>query len=649
MYGKAVDLYRTFIATYAESDYIYEFSFLEGEALYWSERYPEAIAQYKWVRDHRDLGTRYYIDAARSVVQSYEAEAQREVAAGKLQPLKVPTVAELKALPPPLAAAADPADLPRAPGRVRQLPEHRRRSQGRAAAGHQRRADQPGVPPHRRRDRAVRQGDGQVLRLGRGRRPPRTASWRSTRRQANFDAIEATNKRFISAKCGDEKAIAARDVAEPLAQLLARRRAATRRASTPPAAEAFYRFYKTAADNDPDLPVALYNAAVAYKLADRPKTAIALFKEFTENPAKAFTRQPVLPRRDAAARRRATRPRSTTTTRSRPTSTLYDTTKQGQAARHQAARAAARREAADARPDRPRRDVQRRVRRPSSAATSRRRSSSTPSTARSSPIAARRTARCGRSPGIYRQQGDINHDDRDARPLARALRQGPRQRGRLRRVVLRHRRGRQEEGPDRRGQGRRRGDDRRLEGARLDQEQPRAPGSPASGSSSSPRTATPRAGSPTSSRPPRARWPRPSRAGRPARQAQDRRRGQVPRARSVRRGRVHDGGQGPVRRHPVRRRAEDRRRADPGAGRPQQQRGGGRGLRDPARRQPQEEARRGQAAVGRGLRPGQEGRGLQQVEPQGAGEPRPRVPGRVHARCARRSCRGRTRHDDLAS
>ena len=54
---KAVDLYRQFIGTYPESDYVYEFTFLEGEALYCSERYPEAIAQYKWVRDHRDLGT----------------------------------------------------------------------------------------------------------------------------------------------------------------------------------------------------------------------------------------------------------------------------------------------------------------------------------------------------------------------------------------------------------------------------------------------------------------------------------------------------------------------------------------------------------------------------------------------------------------
>src|SRR5262249_48829456 len=102
MYGKAVDLYRQFIKTYHDSDYIYEFQFLEGEALYWSERYPEAIDRYKWVRDHKDLGTAYYIDAARSVTQSYEKLAEIEVAAGRLAALKVPTAAELRAMPQPL-------------------------------------------------------------------------------------------------------------------------------------------------------------------------------------------------------------------------------------------------------------------------------------------------------------------------------------------------------------------------------------------------------------------------------------------------------------------------------------------------------------------------------------------------------------------
>src|SRR5262249_7637198 len=43
---------------------------------------------------------------------------------------------------------------------------------------------------------------------------------------------------------------------------------------------------------DKDLPVALYNAAVGYKLADRPKTAIALFKEFADQKDPAYRNSP---------------------------------------------------------------------------------------------------------------------------------------------------------------------------------------------------------------------------------------------------------------------------------------------------------------------------------------------------------------------
>ena len=56
-------------------------------------------------------------------------------------------------------------------------------------------------------------------------------------------------------------------------------------------------------------------------------------------------------------------------------------------------------------------------------------------------------------------------------------------------------------------------------------------------------------------------------------------RGQVPRARSVRRRRADDGGEGPLRRHPVRLRAEDREHPDPGD-RPEQRRRTSRGVRD---------------------------------------------------------------------
>lgn len=290
MYGKAVELYRQFIATYAESDYVYEFSFLEGEALYWSERYPEAIAQYKWVRDHRDLGTKYYIDAARSVVQSYEAEAQREVDAGRLQPLKVPTVAELKALPQPWQPQAIPQVY-------LELQDEYDRYQNIVADP--KAAPQQGINAalislayFHTEDAIARFGKVMDKFCG----SPEAATSKDGilaiyEAQANFDAIETTNKRFIAARCGDEKAIQLA-MSQNRSLNFSRADERYRKGEYAAAAEAFYRFYKTAADNDPDLPVALFNAGVSYKLADKPKTAIALFKEFTEKKSRAFQDSP---------------------------------------------------------------------------------------------------------------------------------------------------------------------------------------------------------------------------------------------------------------------------------------------------------------------------------------------------------------------
>ena len=298
MYNASVELYRQFIATYPESDYIYEFNFLQGEALFYSERYREAITQYKWVRDHRELGSAYYLDAARSVLASYEAAAQKEVTDGKLQPLKVPTSAELKALPQPW----QPQPIPQIYLELqKEYDVYQNHVQDPAAA--------PGqginaalislaylhvddaiarftkvmdkfcsAPPAKKGELApaAKAKDG-ILAIYEA--------------QANFDMIEATNKKFVAAKCGDDKAI---QLALNQNRSLNFSRAAElyKNQQFIPAAEAFYRFYKTAAQDDPDLPTALYNAAVSYKLGDRPKTAIGLFQEFTKNPGKKFRESP---------------------------------------------------------------------------------------------------------------------------------------------------------------------------------------------------------------------------------------------------------------------------------------------------------------------------------------------------------------------
>jgi tetratricopeptide (TPR) repeat protein len=298
LYAKAVDLYRQFINTYPDSDYIYEFSFREGEALYYSERYAEAVEQYKWVRDHRDLGTSYYIDAARSVVQSYEAERDKQVAEGKLQPLKVPTVAELKALPQPWQAQPIP-----------QIDQELQAEYD----NYQNIVNDPAAAPQQGINAALislayLHVDDSISRFNKVMEkfcstPPAKKGELAPAAKAKdgilaiyeaqdrFDDIEATNKKFINQKCGDDNAIALA-ISQNRSLNFSRASDLYKKQQYQQAAEAFYRFYKTAPQDDPDLPTALYNAAVSYKLADHPKNAIALFKEFTANPNKKFRESP---------------------------------------------------------------------------------------------------------------------------------------------------------------------------------------------------------------------------------------------------------------------------------------------------------------------------------------------------------------------
>ncbi len=290
MYNKAVELYRAFIATYPESDYVYEFTYNQAEALYWSERYPEAIVAYTWIRDHRDIGTTFYIDAARSIVLSYEAEAAKLVAEGKLAALKIPTGAELKATPQPWTAQP--------------IPDVYRKLQA-EYDNFQNIVNDPAAAPQQGTNAALISLayfhiDDAIARftkvMDKFCNMPQAAKAKDGilaiyEAQNNFDAIQRTNEKFIAAKCGDKGTIDAA-IAQNRSLNFSRANALFAEKKFGAAAEAFYRFYKTAPPNDADLPVALYNAAVSYRLADKPKTAIALFKEFADNKAKNFRDSP---------------------------------------------------------------------------------------------------------------------------------------------------------------------------------------------------------------------------------------------------------------------------------------------------------------------------------------------------------------------
>ncbi|KAB2897342.1 MAG: tetratricopeptide repeat protein, partial [Kofleriaceae bacterium] len=290
LYAAAVDLYKTFIQQYPESDYVYEFTYYQGEALFFSERYLEAVEQYRWVRDHRELSEVFFLQAAKDILTSYEMEVARQVAAGSLQPLSVPTSAELKAMPQPLTPRPIP---PLYLTMQKEWDEY------------QNVVNDPKTAPIQGLNAALvslayLHVDDAIARMEKVMNKFCGVPESVKAKDALLSVYEATgrldkftevNEKFISAKCGDAKSI---ELAKSQNRSVEFKRAEVLSGEGKyiEAAETFYRYYKVAPAGDADLPTALYNAAANYSLGDRPKTAISLYKEFTQSKEKAFRESP---------------------------------------------------------------------------------------------------------------------------------------------------------------------------------------------------------------------------------------------------------------------------------------------------------------------------------------------------------------------
>jgi tetratricopeptide (TPR) repeat protein len=297
-YEDAILLYRTFIQQYPESDYIYQFTYMLGEAFFFSGKYMESVEHYKWVRDHRDLSSDLFLDAAKSVLAAYEAEVDAHVAAGTLAPLVVPTADELRALPQPLT----PQPIPELYQQLRDEWD-----------AYQDLVPDPATAPQQginaalislaylNLDDAIARFE-KVLTKFCGIAEAAKAKdgliniYDATGQR---DKAQETNQYFINKKCGDDASMRTaqsqnRSIEFQKADDLLKDKKYIE------AAEAYYSYYKRPPLKDkdgklipdPDQPTALFNAAVAYKLGDRPKTAISLFKAFTQSTDKAYKDSP---------------------------------------------------------------------------------------------------------------------------------------------------------------------------------------------------------------------------------------------------------------------------------------------------------------------------------------------------------------------
>ena len=285
-YIQAAGLYERFLKEHPTSTLAYEFTYRLGETLYWGEQYQDAVVHYRWVRDHRELSEQRFEKAAHSVVKSYQQELQLAIDKSQVKEPPLPTVEDLKVMPKPVAAMSIPvayANLQQALDEYQTLvddPKTAPEMGYQAALVSYRHLDLPDAEKRFKVTLDKFCGAGEAVKA----KDALLAIYEAT---GDDDKFHETNEKFIASKCGStddiELAVAQNRSKEfrEAAEIFAREEYSL-------AAREFYKYYKTTPDGDPNRPVSLYNAAISYERSGKPKTAVYLFKEFTENPATEF-------------------------------------------------------------------------------------------------------------------------------------------------------------------------------------------------------------------------------------------------------------------------------------------------------------------------------------------------------------------------
>ncbi len=286
LYLKAGALYERFLKENPTAEASYEFTYRLGEVLFYAEHYQEAIPHYVWVRDHRDLSEKRFEKAARSIVQTYQKELEKQLASNAIVEPSIPTIEELLAMPKPVTAKPLPqayVDLQNALDKYQTMvndPQTAPNMGYEAALISFRHLNLPDAELRFKGTLDRFCGSSQSVKS-------KDALLAIYEAQGNDEKFKETNENFINSKCGSDDDVA-------LAQAQNRSKEFREAASLfkdqkyAEAAIAFYVFYKTAPKDDPNRPIALYNGAIAYDKSGKPKTAVYLLKEFTENKAPAF-------------------------------------------------------------------------------------------------------------------------------------------------------------------------------------------------------------------------------------------------------------------------------------------------------------------------------------------------------------------------
>jgi len=279
LYAQAGELYQNYLLEFPQSSQAYELTYRLADCMYFSEQYTRAVVPYRWVRDHQELGTSHHDEAADSIVKSYEAAVEQGKAKGSLTEPPVPTAEMLAQNPQPLHMPQLYRDLQASYDEYGKLMKDSTVPAKELAAAmiayrHHQLDDslvrfQAILDTHCHSADAVQAKEG-LLAIYQAR--------------GENDKFQSTADKFIKSQCGASTA----DVELAQNQKISNDYAIAvkhfKDGEFEKAGAAFYGIYKTTPASNKDRPGALFNAALAYEKAGKPKTAIALYQEFTKVP-----------------------------------------------------------------------------------------------------------------------------------------------------------------------------------------------------------------------------------------------------------------------------------------------------------------------------------------------------------------------------
>jgi tetratricopeptide (TPR) repeat protein len=294
LYGQAAALYEQYLVSYPTSTNLYEFTYRLGDCYFYTGQFDKAVVDYRWVRDHQNMGTKYKDKSIKRIVEA------RQLAVDLA----------LKHNPPTLVIPPDPtAESVKANPQPQPVPDLEKNLQ---EALDEYALWVPADPDAASQALESALISYRYLQLDDAEKRFKVVfdkfchSKEATQAKAGLlviyesrgetDKFTALNNKFVANKCGSlsdqqladaqNKALAYRLAKEKFDKALAKQKAGENAQDLfLESGEEFYAYYKTVSVDNPDRDDALFASAVSFTYAGKPKTAISLYQLFLDDKA----------------------------------------------------------------------------------------------------------------------------------------------------------------------------------------------------------------------------------------------------------------------------------------------------------------------------------------------------------------------------